>query len=162
MIDANSYVIGVDIGTTSTKAVVFNGNGEVKTYHTAGYALLTPAPGVAEQNPLEIYATVLEAIRDAIRATRETKRIRCVGFSAAMHSLIPVDSDGRPMTASITWADTRSAAWAENIVRDMDGHGVYLRTGTPIHPMSPLAKLVWLRHEHPELFERAYRFVGIK
>ena len=163
MIDANSYIVGVDIGTTSTKAVVFNGDGKVEAHDTAGYPLLTPAPGVAEQDPQEIYAAVLSAIRAAIRASgRATTRIRCVGFSAAMHSLIAVDSEGRPMTATITWADTRSAAWAEKIAREMNGRGIYLRTGTPIHPMSPLAKLVWLRHERPDLFERAARFVGIK
>lgn len=163
MLDANSYVIGVDIGTTSTKAVVFNGDGKDEGHYTAGYPLLTPSPGVAEQDPQEIYAAVLKAIRAAIRASgRAATRIRCAGFSAAMHSLIAVDSEGRPMTASITWADTRSAAWAEKIARDMHGHDVYLRTGTPIHPMSPLAKLVWLRHERPDLFERAARFVGIK
>lgn len=163
MIDANSYVVGVDIGTTSTKAVVFNGNGKVEGHYTAGYPLLTPAPGVAEQDPQEIYAAVLSAIRAAIRASgRAATRIRCVGFSAAMHSLIAVDSEGRPMTATITWADTRSATWAEKIAREMNGRGIYLRTGTPIHPMSPLAKLVWLRHERPDLFERAARFVGIK
>jgi gluconokinase len=163
MIDENSYVVGVDIGTTSTKAVVFNGEGKVEGHYTAGYPLLTPAPGVAEQDPQEIYAAVLAAIRAAIRAAgKETTRIRCVGFSAAMHSLIAVDPEGKPMTASITWADTRSAVWAEKIARDMDGYGVYLRTGTPVHPMSPLAKLVWLRHERPDLFERAARFVGIK
>ena len=44
----------------------------------------------------------------------------------------------------------------------MDGREVYLRTGTPIHPMSPLAKLVWLRNEKPDVFRRAARFVGIK
>ena len=163
MIDASSYAIGVDIGTTSTKAVVFNGEGKVEGAPHRRLSPATPAPGVAEQDPQEIYAAVLVAIRAAIRAAgRETGRIRCVGFSAAMHSLIAVDAEGRPMTASITWADTRSAAWAEKIVREMDGRGIYLRTGTPIHPMSPLAKLLWLRHERPDLFERAARFVGIK
>ena len=80
--------------------MVFNGNGKVEGHYTAGYPLLTPAPGVAEQDPQEIYAAVLSAIRAAIRASgRAATRIRCVGFSAAMHSLIAVDSEGRPMTS---------------------------------------------------------------
>jgi gluconokinase len=163
MVTNAASIVGVDIGTTSTKAVVFNGEGKVEGHDTAGYPLLTPAPGIAEQDPQEIYAAILVAIRGAVRAARiEAGRIRCVGFSAAMHSLIAVDAEGKPLTASITWADTRSAAWADKIAREMDGHGVYLRTGTPTHPMSPLAKLLWLRHERPELFERAARFVGIK
>lgn len=156
-------VVGVDIGTASTKAVVFTGGGRVLGHHAASYALLTPAPGVAEQDPEAIYAACLVAIRGALRSVaRGTGRVRGVGFGAAMHSLIAVDGEGKPLTPSITWADTRSAPWAEKIAREMDGHGVYLRTGTPIHAMSPLAKLLWLRAEQPELFRRAARFVGIK
>ncbi|MFO1146705.1 MAG: FGGY family carbohydrate kinase [Rhodospirillales bacterium] len=79
-----------------------------------------------------------------------------------MHSVIAVDDDGRPLTRSITWADTRAAAYADLILRDLDGHGIYLRTGTPIHPMSPLVKLLWLRKERGDVFREAVRFVGIK
>jgi molecular chaperone DnaK (HSP70) len=53
MIDETSYVVGVDIGTTSTKAVVFNREGKVEGHATVGYPLHTPAPGVAEQDPDE-------------------------------------------------------------------------------------------------------------
>ena len=158
-----ALVVGVDIGTSSTKAVVFDGEGKVRGHHAVGYPLHTPIPGVAEQDPEEIYAACIVAISAAVRTRGiDAQDIRCVGFGAAMHSLIAVDGEGKPLTPSITWADTRSAAYAEKIAREMDGHEVYLRTGTPIHPMSPLAKLVWLRHERPDLFERADRFVGIK
>jgi len=157
------HVIGADIGTTSTKAVVFDLEGKVKGHHTAYYPLLTPAPGVAEQDPDEIFAATLAAIRGAVRAAGLAPAdIKGVGFSAAMHSVIAVDDDGRPLTRSITWADTRGAAYADRILREMDGHGIYLRTGTPIHPMSPLVKLLWLRKECGEIFRQAVRFVGIK
>nr|MDQ2693896.1 gluconokinase [Pseudomonadota bacterium] len=85
-----------------------------------------------------------------------------VAFSAAMHSLIAVDDGHRPLTASITWADNRAAPWAEVLNRDHNGHGIYRRTGTPIHPMSPLVKILWLRESQPELFARAAKFISIK
>ncbi len=158
------YIIGVDIGTTSTKAVVFAADsGAVAGHYTAGYALRTSAPSVAEQNPDEIFTAAVSAIGRAVRASgAEPYDIAGVAFSAAMHSLIAVDGDGKPLTASITWGDNRSAAWASRIEREMDGRAIYLRTGTPIHPMSPLAKLLWLRHEHAEVFGRAARFIGVK
>ncbi|MFO1120649.1 MAG: FGGY family carbohydrate kinase, partial [Rhodospirillales bacterium] len=157
------HVIGVDIGTTSTKAVVFDLEGKVKGHHTAYYPLLTPAPGVAEQDPEEIFRATLAAIRGGVHAAGLAPAdIKGVGFSAAMHSVIAVDDDGKPLTRSITWADTRAAAYADLILRDMDGHGIYLRTGTPIHPMSPLVKLLWLRKERGNVFREAVRFVGIK
>ena len=69
MIDETSDVVGVDIGTTSTKAVVFNREGKVEGHATVGYPLHTPAPGVAEQDPDEIFAAVLSSIKSAIRAS---------------------------------------------------------------------------------------------
>jgi len=79
-----------------------------------------------------------------------------------MHSVIAVDKEGKPLTNCITWADNRSAKWAEKIKKEMNGHEIYRRTGTPIHPMSPLSKLTWLRNEHPEIFARSYKFISIK
>jgi gluconokinase len=163
MVASNECAIGVDIGTTSTKAVAFDALGKVLGYHSADYPLHTPAPGVAEQDPDEIYAAVLEAIRGAVqRAQVAPERIRCVSFAASMHTLIAVDGSGRPLTPNITWADSRAAGWADKIERELNGRKIYLRTGTPIHPMSPLCKLVWLRHERKEAFGAARRFVGIK
>ncbi len=157
------YVLGVDIGTTSTKAVVFDLAGRVVAHHSVEYPLLTPTPATAEQDPEEIYRAVLAAIKISVhRANATAGAIACVAFSAAMHSLIAVDKQGSPLTRSITWADNRAAVWAERIAHEWGGNAIYRRTGTPIHPMSPLAKLVWLRNDEPDLFGRAARFIGIK
>lgn len=163
MINPNAIVIGVDMGTTSTKAVAFDPHGKVLAHHAVGYPLLTPTPAVAEQDPDEIYDAVLTVIREVIRqAQAASEDVMGVSFSAAMHSLIAVDATGKPLTRSITWADSRATPWAERIKNDWSGLAIYQRTGTPIHPMSPLAKLVWLRHEQPALFARAARFISIK
>ncbi|MER2528690.1 MAG: gluconokinase [Candidatus Competibacter denitrificans] len=159
----SKYIIGVDIGTTSTKAVAFDPNGKVLAHHAVGYPLLTPIPAVAEQDPDEIYAAVLTVLREVVRKTQAApEEVIGVSFSAAMHSLIAVDGAGQPLTRSITWADSRATEWAERIKNDWNGLAIYQRTGTPIHPMAPLAKLVWLRREQPELFARTARFIGIK
>lgn len=79
-----------------------------------------------------------------------------------MHSVIAVDAQGNPLSKCITWADNHSATWTERIRNEMNGHQIYLRTGTPLHPMSPLSKLTWLRHEEPELFARTHKFISIK
>ena len=83
-------------------------------------------------------------------------------FFFHMHSLILVDEENSLLTRSITWADNRSSEWAEKIKREMNGMEIYQRTGTPIHPMSPLVKLAWLRHDEPELFAKAAKFISIK
>ncbi|WP_394778090.1 gluconokinase [Undibacterium sp.] len=159
----SKYMLGVDIGTTSTKAVLFSHAGAVVSQHAVEYPLISSEPGMAEQDPVQIHAAVLETIRQAVAlAKAQPEDITVVSFSAAMHSLIAVDEDDGLLSNSITWADNRASEWARRIKQDMGGHDIYLRTGTPIHPMSPLCKLVWLRNEQPELFARTARFVGIK
>ena len=156
-------ILAVDIGTTSTKAVLFGLTGSIIARHSVEYPLESPEPLAAEQDPALIYDAVVASIRNAVQAGRvDTKRIVCVAFSSAMHSLIAVDKDGRPLTQSITWADNRSAPWAERIRHEFDGHAIYRRTGTPIHAMTPLSKLAWLRETRPGLFALAARFISIK
>ncbi len=159
----SSFMIGVDIGTTSTKAVVFTQGGRVVAHHAVDYPLLRPTPAAAEQDPDVIFSAVVETIRTSLlQCPPGPREIVCVAFSAAMHSVIAVDAQGSPLTRSITWADNRAAAWGERIKQQPGSDALYRRTGTPIHPMSPLVKLAWLREAQPDVFARAERFVGIK
>ena len=158
--DATHGVIGIDIGTSSAKAVLYDRTGAVLAHHAEEYPLLTPVPGAAEQDPDQIVRAVIASIA-AVVAQAAGRPIACVSFSAAMHSVIAIDAAGKALTPCITWADTRAAAFADRI-RAIGGGAVYRRTGTPIHPMSPLAKLAWLHGTAPDLFGSAARFIGIK
>lgn len=157
------YVIGLDIGTTSTKAVVFTVTGETKGIGNVDYTLQVPRPTWAEQDPEVIFAAVLTSLREAItRAGIEKRDIAAIGFSTAMHSLIAVDATGAPLTNSIIWADSRSVKQAERLKQDGTGTAIYLRTGTPIHPMSPFTKLIWMREEDSDTFTKTAKFLSIK
>ncbi|MDT0124958.1 gluconokinase [Paenibacillus sp. RRE4] len=158
-----NYMIGIDIGTTSTKSVLFTEQGEVVTTSTQEYPLYTPAPDVAEQDPDEIVQAAISSVRGVMTQSGvSANQVLFVSCSSAMHSVIAMDQNDHPLTRCITWADNRSAAWSDKLQENGVGHQIYLRTGTPIHPMSPLTKLMWLRHEEPELFERAVKFISIK
>ncbi|MGV0028672.1 gluconokinase [Phormidesmis priestleyi] len=155
------YFIGLDIGTTSTKAIVFAASGAVKGIANYGYPLLTPQPDWSEQDPKAIFAAVIRALKDAIAQSQATAAdIAAVGVSSAMHSLIVMDAHNSLLTNSITWADNRSVAQADALKRT--SFGLYSQTGTPIHPMSPLSKILWLRDCAPDIFNQAARFISIK
>lgn len=158
-----SYMIGVDIGTTSTKAVLFEHNGTITAQANVGYPLHQPSPSIAEQDPEQILKAVFHTISSVMQESDiSPENILFVSFSSAMHSVIAVDKQGKPLTACITWADNRSAGCALRLKNELNGHDLYLRTGTPIHPMSPITKLMWLREEQPDLFEQTYKFISIK
>jgi gluconokinase len=156
-----SYMLGLDIGTTSTKAVLFSEKGEVIQHENIGYPLYTPDISTAEQDPEEIFSAVVQAI-SRIMEHHPQKKISFISFSSAMHSLIAIDENDQPLTPCITWADNRSEAWAHKIKDELNGHEVYRRTGTPIHPMSPLSKITWIVNERPEIAEKAKKYIGIK
>jgi gluconokinase len=98
----------------------------------------------------------------AAREAAEGARVAGVCVSAAMHSLLALDGDGRPLTPLLTWADARASEQAERLRADERGRALHRRTGTPVHSMSPLAKLIWFREHGPDLHRRARRWVGIK
>jgi gluconokinase len=154
-------VIGVDIGTTSTKAVAFDLTGRDLASASIGYDLHEPAPGRAEQDPDEIVAAVLGTLRQVVDALATTP-VNAISFSSAMHSLIGLDPTGTPITASITWADSRAGGQAERLRASPVGLALHRRTGTPVHPMAPLPKLIWFHDEEPELCARVRHWIGIK
>lgn len=131
-------VIGVDIGTTSTKAVAFGEQGRTLASHAIDYPIIQQHPGWAEQDPEEIFAAVVKTVNAVISKLKiPSSQVKAIGFSAAMHSLMALDVSGRPLTRCIIWADNRSVGQAERLLDELSGISIYKRTGTPIHPMSP-------------------------
>lgn len=151
-------VLGVDVGTTSTKVLAMDRDGQELAVASHGYPLDEPFPGRAEQDPDAIVAAVLAGVRDVTAAIRAPVAGLCL--STAMHGLMALDSDDRPLTPVVTWADQRAEAQAERL-RTEAPH-LHRRTGTPLHAMSPLAKLVWFRENEPGIVRRAHRWVGSK
>jgi gluconokinase len=154
-------VAGIDIGTTSAKAGAFDPDGAETGATEVGYPLLEPRHGWAVQDPDAVVAAVIAAIHGALAGARAADvEVAGISFSSALHSLVGLDEDDRPITPLLTWADQRAAPQAERLRAERPHlHG---RTGTPLHPMSPLTKLVWFREEEPGTFARARRWCGIK
>jgi gluconokinase len=106
----------------------------------------------------------LEAVRSALGEVLKSVSEAPAGisFSCAFHSLLAVDGQGKPLMRAMTWADLRPSAAAKALRGTEAGRRIYNHTGTPIHAMSPLCKLLWLRDHAPDIFQRASKFIGIK
>ena len=103
-----NYMIGVDIGTTSTKAVLFKENGEVVAKAGGEYPPLTPTPLRRSKIRSKSFRLSFPLFKVMTESGIDPAQVLFVSFSAAMHSVIAVDSQGDPLTRRITWADNRS------------------------------------------------------
>ena len=156
-----TYYMGVDIGTTSAKAVAFSKEGLPIEKRSVSYPMLHTASDRSEQDPDEILRAVSRCINEVAAALLPALP-EMVAFSSAMHSLMAVDKMDRPLTPCIIYADNRAAAIAEELSLNGRKKAFYEATGVPVHAMTPLCKLLWLRQEQPDLFTTAAAFIGIK
>jgi len=156
-----NYYLGIDIGTTSSKAVAFSETGEVIANYSFAYGMLHPLPGYSEQDPDEILRAVINGINKVVQLFAPDLPL-FISFSAAMHSLIAVGENGNLLTQCIIWADNRADLIAQKLRGSKEGKKFYETSGVPIHSMSPLCKLLWLRENQPDIFNTAFKFIGIK
>lgn len=154
------YIIGMDVGTTATKGVLYDENGKAVFSASKGYPLIQTKIGQAEEDPKVIFDAVQEVIFDLTQ--KADGEIAAISWSSQMHSLIGLDKDNNLLINSITWADN----CAKNVVQDAKKSGlarkIYQKTGMPMHPMAPIYKMLWLKDNEPELFNQVKKWIGIK
>ena len=155
------YYLGIDIGTTSAKAVAFSKVGEVLASYSCTYKMYHPQPTWSEQDPEEVFQAVIDCSNKVIESL-PSYPLSFVAFSSAMHGLIVINKNNIPITKCIIWADNRAADIAERIKQTEWGKEIYHTTGVPIHAMSPLCKLIWLKEKEPAIFNKAHKFISIK
>ncbi len=154
------YLLGTDIGTGSVKVIATDLSGRLIDSLQYDHSFPASEPGRSEQDPEQLMDTWIKAVADMV--SRQQTPPQCISFSSAMHGLMAVDNDGHPLSPLITWSDLRASGVAEGLRTSAEARSIYEHTGTPIHAMSPLCKLIWLRENETELFKRAHRFVSIK
>ena len=155
-----AYLVGIDIGTGSTKAVAVDLEGRSVGSSQHYYPVHSPQPGYSEQDPEIIFKAFVNCITDVVKAISNSPI--AISLSSAMHSVIPVNKNGVALAPMITWADSRSEDIADRIKNSEQGADIYKTSGTPIHAMTPLCKIIWIKENQPELFAATYKFISIK
>lgn len=155
-----SLVIGLDLGTTTCKALAVRPDGSISASASNAYNIRSHLPGWAEQDPQAVWQTAVDTLSSV--ASRLAAPPSALSLSGAMHSLLPVAEDGTPLAAAMTWADTRAKAQARFLRGRTGSHGPYARTGCPLEPIYNPARLLWFRENNPEVFGRAAYFVSLK
>ena len=154
-------VIGIDTGTTATKGVAAGLDGELCALTSVHYPLSVPGPGRAELDADRLREAAIEALVGVAKQCRDRgDRVAAVSLSAFLHGLVPMDATGRPLGPLVTWADGRAGGQSDELADR--AKALQARTGTPVHPMAPLAKLAWWRANDPETLRATPRWGGVK
>jgi gluconokinase len=158
----DEVLLGLDVGTTAVKVAAFStrGLGQVAAAQHE-YPLTQPRPGWHVQDPVTVLAAVDAALRDCVGALGAARPVG-LAVSAAQHGLLGLDDRQEPLTPLVTWADARATVEARELREIGRAPELLRRTGTPVHPMSPLVKLRWFVRHEPEVARSARWWVGLK
>ncbi len=157
-------IITIELGTNAVRVYAFDlkGNtiGSLKGYCPTFHS----EPNYSEQDPDQIFITMLYVLKNLLNdfVHPQKYKVSTICFSSSMHSLLAVDKRGNPMGKAITWADSRADKEAAALNGSALGKKIYHATGTPLHPMSPLTKIAWMKNNENEKFKQVSKFLSLK
>ena len=146
------YFIGIDIGTSGTKAILYSEKGQEITNAFYTYELYSEKSGYAEQNPLDWYEATIKCLADITKNSGVDKNdIKGIGLSGQMHGLVMLDKDNRLLHKSIIWCDTRCNEEVDYI----NSHVDYIKyTLNPAIVGFTLPKLLWIKNHRHDVYSK--------
>jgi xylulokinase len=149
------HVLAIDIGTQSTRAALLDSKGEIHDIAAAPIELYAPRPGWAEQDPEQWWQTTVANIT-AIMERNPAAEIGAVGVGAQMHSLVPVDANGEPLTSRCAiWSDKRCLDQVQRLACHPDAEALCALAGNRPLPAWAGFKIAWLRANMPDVYDNA-------
>lgn len=154
------YVIGCDVGSQGTKAILLSTNGEFIGEAYEGYGIDYPHPLWAEQ-PVERWLDALAlAVRRLVSESGvAVKSVRAVSLATQVDGVIPIDSSGQPLHPAIIWMDRRASAQCERVREHLDDQQIFQLTGLNLDASHVAPKIRWLADQRPEIYEQSSYFL---
>lgn len=156
-----TLLLGLDVGTTSVKAGLFEIDGRHVAATGREYRLTHPAPDRVEIDPETWWSAAIEAVRQAVATPGvDPARIAAIGVSSQGETVTAVDGRGRAVGPALVWLDNRASAEARELETRFGNALVYELTGVPdVNPTWTAAKLLWWQRHEPARFREAARFL---
>jgi len=153
------YYLGVDVGTTGSKALLVDEKGRVVASHTTEYPLYTPRVGWTEQNPEDWWSATVKSVRAVLEKSKvKPEEVEGVGLTGQMHGLVMLDRELKVIRPAILWNDQRTGEEAEYINTKL-GERIIEVTGNIAHTGFTAPKLLWVKRHEPENFARMRKFL---
>lgn len=154
------YLLGIDVGTTNVKGVLFNLNGEIVAQKQSEYSTFFPSRGWAEQDPECWWDAVAKIIRYIIdKSSVENKEIIAIGVSCQAPTMLPVDKKGKPLRNALIWMDRRAEEQCRMLKEEIGEDKIFSITGNRIDTFFVLPELLWFKTNEPHLYEETYKIL---
>jgi len=154
-----SYTIGVDIGTSGTKSLLIDPDGNILAEAACAYPVSMPKPLWSEQDPELWWNATVKTIRAVVKQSKVPRQeVQCIGLSGQMHGSVFLDKNGKVLRPALLWNDQRTAAECEEITRLAGGRDELIRmVANPALTGFTAPKILWLRNKEPKRFEKLHR-----
>lgn len=154
-----SYVLGLDLGTSGLKGILVNKEGQIIDSASAEYPLLTPARGYSEQEPNEWFKAAVEVMKTIFASTKDAvEKLEGISFSGQMHSLVLLDKNDDVLRPAILWNDVRTTEQCEAITEKLGSDLIQITKNKALEGFT-LPKLLWVKDNEPEIWEKATHFL---
>lgn len=148
-------LLGIDIGTSGTKSVLFDETGRILASALAEYPMQQPRNGWAEQDPEDWWRAVAQTIGAVLQKSGiPTGEVAALGLSGQMHGLVMLDEAGQVLRPSIIWCDQRTSRECEEMTEKVGAQRMMEITANPALTGFTASKILWVRNHQPELYER--------
>lgn len=158
---ADRLFLAVDIGTSSLKACVFDSLGNLLATTKREYPTHSPQAGYAEQDPEEIFASLLSALKE-LTSSFPGNTFEALAFDTMLHSFLLVDEKGTPLVPLWNWMDTRSFQEVEEFRKTYEEENLYALTASPLHTIYHPPRVLWFKKHLPWLWSKASKILSIK
>ncbi len=155
-----SYLIGVDIGTSGTKTVLFDSKGNTIASSTKEYPMYQPQNGWAEQDPSDWWTATYTSINEVlIKSGIRSSDITGIGLSGQMHGLVMLDNDGKVLRRSIIWCDQRTSNECAEITEKIGKDRLMQITANPALTGFTASKILWVKNNEPRTYEKCHKIL---
>ena len=156
------YLLGIDVGTTGTKTLLFSSQGKLLGHDYQPYPMYTDHVGWSEQNAEDWWNAVIKTVRSVCTDPKVASNVAAISLSLQGGTLVPTDSQFRPLRRAIVWNDSRCVQEREAFLREVgDNNAMYHRTGWNLGTGLLPLEIRWIKDNEPEIYAKTDYFLSV-
>lgn len=156
------YLLGIDVGTTGTKSLLFSSDGELLGHAYRGYEMRTPQVGYSEQNAEDWWEAVCQTVREVCADPQIGKAVAAISLSLQGGTMVAVDENMQPVRPAMVWNDARCGVQKEAYLQEVgEAESMYQKTGWRLGNGLLAMEIRWMKETEPELFEKTAMFLSV-